>query len=375
MMQRASLSDAHNGPVGLCAVVATSGLLVLAAVLPMAAQTSTPSKATSSFSAPKTPWGDPDIQGSWTSDDTWGVPMARPKQYGDRLYLTEDELAARERQVKASEQRIVNPSNDNHSPALRQIQSEESGTAAAPAQGAFGRGVDAAPVPGQFGEYARRASKQTSQVIFPADGQVPPLTPEAQAKQREAAATRNRTPSTWTDWSIYDRCISRGVAGSIIPVIYGNGLEIVQTPGYVAIRYEMVHDARIIPTDGRAHVPASIKSYMGDAVGHWEGNTLVVETTNFNARMGVGANGGGVPTSEDARLIERFTRVSDNTINYELTIDDPKTYTSLWKVGFPITHEPGYQIYEYACHEGNMAMRNMITGTAAEEAKAAAGKK
>ncbi len=360
-------------------IFATSGLLVLAATLPLAAQTSTASKAapssSKSFSAPKTPWGDPDLQGSWTSDDTWGVPMARPKQYGDRLYLTEDELAAREKLVKASEQRVVNPSNDNHSPALRQIQSEESGTAAAPAQGAFGRGVDAAPVPGQFGEYARRASKQTSQIIFPADGQVPPLTPEAQAKQKAAAATRNRTPSTWTDWSIYDRCISRGVAGSIIPVIYGNGLEIVQTPGYVAIRYEMVHDARIIPTDGRAHVPASIKSYMGDAVGHWEGNTLVVETTNFNGKMGIGPNGGGVPTSEDAKLIERFTRVADNTISYELTIDDPKTYTSTWKIGFPITHEPGYQIYEYACHEGNMAMRNMITGTAAVEAKAAAEKK
>jgi hypothetical protein len=350
----------------------------MAAALPLAAQT-TASKPAAPASGKnftsKTPWGDPDLQGTWTSDDTWGVPMARPKQYGDRLYLTEDELVAREKQVKASQERIINPSNDNHSPALKQLEAEKSGKESEPAQGAFGRGVDAAPVPGQFGESARRASKQTSQIIFPADGQTPPLTPEAQAKQRAAASTRNRTPSTWTDWSIYDRCISRGVAGSIIPVIYGNGLEIVQTPGYVAIRYEMVHDARIIPTDGRAHLPASMKSYMGDAVGHWEGNTLVVETTNFNGQMGVGANGGGVPTSENAKLIERFTRVSDNTINYELTVDDPNTYQGLWKIGFPITHEPGYEIYEYACHEGNMAMRNMITGTAAEEAKAAAGRK
>ena len=156
-------------------------------------------------------------------------------------------------------------------------------------------------------------------------------------------------------------------------MIYGNGLEIVQTPGYVAIRYEMVHDARIIPTDGRAHLPASVRSYMGDPVGHWEGNTLVVETTNFNGKMGIGPNGGGIG-SEDAKLIERFTRVSDNTINYELTVDDPKIYTAQWKIAFPITHEPGYQIYEYACHEGNMAMRNMITGTLADEAKAAAKK-
>jgi hypothetical protein len=358
------------------------GSLLAVAALPLAAQTAAASKATSAtsasasaknFTAPKTPWGDPDLQGTWTSDDTWGVPMARPKHYGDRLYLTEDELAAREKQVKASQQRVINPSNDNHSPALKQLEAEEAGKPAPAAQGAFGRGVDAAPVPGQFGETARRASKQTSQVIFPADGQIPPLTPEAVARNRAEAATRNRTPSTWTDWSIYDRCISRGVAGSIIPVIYGNGLEIVQTPGYVAIRYEMVHDARIIPTDGREHAPASIRSYMGDAVGHWEGNTLVVETTNFNGKLGIGPNGGGT-LSEDARLIERFTRAADNSINYELTIDDPKTYQGLWKIGFPITHEPGYEIYEYACHEGNMAMRNMITGTAYVEKEAAAKK-
>jgi hypothetical protein len=363
-------------------VFSIGSLLVVTAALPLAAQTSTASKANSpnaaskNFAAPKTPWGDPDIQGTWTSDDTWGVPMGRPKQFGDRLYLTEDELAAREKQREATEKRIVNPSNDTHSPAFEQLEKEQAGkSASATPQGAFGRGVDAAPVQAQFGEFPKHSSKQTSQVIFPVDGQVPPLTEEAQNEQRAAAATRNRTPSTWTDWSIYDRCISRGVAGSIIPVIYGNGLEIVQTPGYVAIRYEMVHDARIIPTDGRAHMPASIKSYMGDAVGHWEGNTLVVETTNFNGKLGVGANGGGVPTSEEAKLIERFTRVGDNTINYELTVDDPKTYRAEWKVGFPITHEPGYQIYEYACHEGNMAIRNMITSTATEEAKAAAGKK
>ena len=182
---------------------------------------------------------------------------------------------------------------------------------------------------------------------------------------------RRKTPETWTDWSIYDRCITRGVAGSIIPVVYGNGLEIVQAPGYVAIRYEMVHDARIIPTDGRAHMPSGNRSYMGDPVGHWDGNTLVVETTNFNDKMGIGPNGGGIPQSEDMKLTERFTRVADNTINYELTVDDPKTYTATWKIAFPITHEPGYQLFEYACHEGNMAMRNMITGTLAEQAAAA----
>jgi hypothetical protein len=386
MTQRISMPSLTTpARVASCALhISVGSCLILAAALPLAAQQTTAAKASPSAgssassgkasAAYKTPWGDPDLQGTWTSDDTWGVPMERPKQYGDRLYLTEDELKAREKQVEASEKRIVNPSNDNHSPALKQLEAEGDGKTPAPAQGAFGRGVDAAPVPGQFGEYARRASKQTSQVVWPADGRIPPLTAEGLKMQEEQRATRGKTPSTWTDWSIYDRCITRGVAGSIIPVIYGNGLEIVQTPGYVAIRYEMVHDARIIPTDGRAHLPANVHSYLGDPVGHWEGNTLVVETTNFNGKMGVGPNGGGIPTSEEARLTERFTRVSDNTINYELTVDDPQTYTAPWKVGFPITHEPGYEIYEYACHEGNMAMRNMITGTIAEEAKSA-GKK
>ena len=340
-----------------------TGLLTAGICLTAAAQQKTAPKKDTAF---KTPWGDPDIQGTWTSDDTWGVPLERPAQYGNRLYLTEDELKDREKRVEQSKQRIEHPSDDNHSPALAQINGKG---------GPSNRGVDVAPVPGQFGEYARRASKQTSQITFPENGHMPPLTEEGKKKQQAAAALRGKTPELWTDWSIYDRCISRGVAGSIIPVIYGNGLEIVQTPGYVAIRYEMVHDTRIIPTDGRAHLPASVQSYMGDAVGHWEGNTLVVETTNFNGKMGIGPNGGGVPTSPTAKLTERFTRVSDNTVNYELTVDDPQTWTSTWKVAFPITHEPGYEIYEYACHEGNMAMRNMITGTIAEKAAAAASGK
>jgi hypothetical protein len=343
-------------------IFAVSSLITLGIAIPLAAQ--------KTGAAAKTPWGDPDLQGTWTSDDTWGVPMERPVSFGDRLYLTEDELKERQKRVEQSKERIENPSSDNHSPAKAQLDAVAKGETAV----AGARGVDAAPVPGQFGEYARRASKQTSQIVEPANGRMPPLTQEGQKKQAAMAALRGKTPETWTDWSIYDRCITRGVAGSIIPVIYGNGLEIVQAPGYVAIRYEMVHDTRIIPTDGRTHLPASVRSYMGDPVGHWEGNTLVVETTNFNGKMGIGPNGGGVPGSEDMKLVERFTRVANNTINYEMTVDDPKTYTAKWKIAFPVTHEPGYQLFEYACHEGNMAMRNMITGTMAQQAAAAAKK-
>ena len=164
------------------------------------------------------------------------------------------------------------------------------------------------------------------------------------------------------DFSFYIRCITRGVAGSILPVIYGNGTQIMQGPGYVLLLQEMVHEARVIPLDGRPHAGANVRSYMGDSRGHWEGTTLVIETTNFLAgKTGIGLNGGGTPTSDALKLTERFTRINANTINYELTIDDPKTYTRPWKVGFPITQEPGYQNFEYACHEGNNAMFNSLS--------------
>jgi len=204
------------------------------------------------------------------------------------------------------------------------------------------------------------------------------LTPEAQAKLDAKMKLRRETvPGSWVNWSDYDRCITRGVAGSILPVIYGNGLEIVQTPGYVAIRYEMVHDVRVIPTDGRAHISSNIHSYMGDAVGHWEGKTLVVETTNLlGDTLAVGVNGdGGAPYSEDMKLTEKFTRVGPNTINYSLTVNDPKTYTAPWTAAFPITQEPGYKLFEYACHEGNMAMHNMLSAARMEDKKAAAAGK
>jgi hypothetical protein len=161
----------------------------------------------------------------------------------------------------------------------------------------------------------------------------------------------------------------------MFPVIYGNGSEIVQQPGLVAIRYEMIHETRIIPLDGRPHAPETLRTYMGDPRGHWEGNTLVIETTNFiGGHNGFVGNGGGLPYSDDLRLVERFTRLNDRSIHYEVTIYDPKTYTAPWTVAFEITHEPGYQIFEYACHEGNYAMSNSLSAARAEEKAAAAQK-
>jgi hypothetical protein len=154
--------------------------------------------------------------------------------------------------------------------------------------------------------------------------------------------------------------------GSTLPVIYGNGSQIVQGPGYVAILYEMVHEARVIPLDGSPHPGPEVKSYMGDARGRWEGNTLVVETTNFlSNKTGIGLNGGGTPTSDALKVTERFTRTGKDTMNYQATIDDPKTFTKPFTIGYPITQEPGYQNFEYACHEGNHAMSNSLSGSTA----------
>ena len=173
--------------------------------------------------------------------------------------------------------------------------------------------------------------------------------------------------------NLYYRCITRGVTGSIIPVVYNNGNQILQAPGYVAIRNEMIHETRVIPLDGRPHVGGNIREYMGDSRGHWEGNTLVIETTNFTDKTsigsnGVGYNGEGGRHSEALRLVERLTRASDNTLNYEVTIDDPQTWTKPWTLLIPLQRDSKYEFAKYACHEGNYAMRDILAGARVEEA-------
>ena len=291
--------------------------------------------------ASKTPWGDPDLQGTWTSDDCIGTPMNRPENLGDKLYLTEEEIAQRE------------------STLARQAETDRQETVATNTRAGTGP-------PSHWGERARRPCRQTSLVVDPPNGRAPDFLPEARA--RRTGAFEPTQPGSWEDFTYYIRCISRGVAGSIFPVIYGNGQQIVQGPGFVTILQEMVHEARVIPLDGRPHAGPGIRSYMGDARGRWEGNTLVVETTNFiGGTTGIGPNGQGTPTSDALKLTERYTRVGPNTLNYEVTVDDPKTYAKPFKVGFPLTQEPGYQNFEYACHEGNYAMFNSLSGARAQE--------
>jgi hypothetical protein len=334
----------HPFLMSVAGVVAMAGFLSMTAV-PAIGQTK-------NWTAPKTPWGDPDLQGTWTDDDCIGTPMNRPATFGDRGFYTEQELADREKRLD------------------KQLKDDLVDTVASDAR------VGTGP-PSHWAERSRRPCRQTSLVVDPANGRTPDLVPEAKNRPiPEGAGNAAPKADSWEDFSYYIRCISRGVTGSIFPVIYGNGQQIVQAPGYVTILQEMVHEARVIPTDGRPHAGANIRSYMGDARGHWEGNTLVVETTNFlGNKTGIGLNGGGTPTSDALKLTERFTRTGPNEIHYEVTIDDPKTYTRSFKVAFPLTMEPGYQNFEYACHEGNYAMFDSLSGARAQEKKAAAAAK
>ena len=203
---------------------------------------------------------------------------------------------------------------------------------------------------------------------------MPEFTPQAQQRQADLRAFRQtRGPAdSYTDRSNYDRCITRGLAGSILPVIYNNGTQIFQSPGYVAIVNEMIHETRVVPLDGRGHVASDIKMWLGDSRGHFEGDTLVVETTNFTDRTGVGVNGGGQRHSEALKITERYTRVADDLIDYRMTVDDPQTWTAPWTMQFPLRRDDGYGMFEYACHEGNLAMFNILSGARADE-RAAAG--
>jgi hypothetical protein len=207
--------------------------------------------------------------------------------------------------------------------------------------------------------------------VDPPDGQLPPMTDDG---IRRAKAWPSTNPDVGyaraQDFNIYDRCITRGVLGSTSPNIYSSGIEIMQAPGLVVIRYEMVHETRIIPLDGRRRLPPAIRSYMGDARGRWEGATLVVETTNFNGLTGsLARNGNGNPTSQALRLVERFTRRGAGTLDYAVLVDDPRTWTRSWTVAFTLTREPDYRFFEYACHEGNYAIPNMLKAFRAAEAR------
>jgi hypothetical protein len=309
-----------------------------------------------SYSVPKTPWGDPDLQGKWPGTDMVGTPMQRDKKLGTRNVLTEAEYKqVQERFAKQAAQ-------DKADFDLEHATSTPGGNVGGPVS----------PPP----HWLERGKPQyqASLIVDPPDGRMPALTPAAQQRQAAAREAREgRGPAdSYTDRSLYDRCISRGIAGSILPVIYNNGNEIVQAPGVVAIRNEMIHETRIVLLDDRPHPSRHIRMWMGDSRGRWEGDTLVVETRNVGSfAPGIGVNGGGTRHSNDITITERFTRMSADVMLYEMRIDDPKTWTRPWTIQFPLKRDDSYGHFEYACHEGNYSLFYILSGARADEKAAA----
>jgi hypothetical protein len=219
-----------------------------------------------------------------------------------------------------------------------------------------------------YADQAPAVSKRKSMIVDPADGRLPPLTPWA-AERRDYRSAHFK--DAWENDQSWTRCITRGIPGGMMPVVYDNGYQILQTPGYVVILSEMIHETRVIPIDSRPHIPDSIRQWNGDSRGHWDGNTLVVETTNFNGG-GMYAEYGPlifVPETVDARIMERFTRIDAKTINYEMTVQDPRSFTAPWKVAMPMTLDNGYRMFEYACHEGNQNYMEINLGSGSSQDK------
>ncbi|HEY1304089.1 MAG TPA: hypothetical protein VGF24_11100 [Vicinamibacterales bacterium] len=284
------------------------------------------------YTVPKTPWGDPDLQGVWSTDDTDRIPMSRPSQFGDRLYLNDEEFAARVKQTERGVQQAENEATSTF----------------------------------RF-DFGRRAFRQASLIVDPPNGQLPAYTAEGRTRPMPRG-TYGNGPLNWTtDFSLYERCITRGIMGSTLRVIYGNGNRIVQAPGMVVLSYEMLHDTRVFYTDGRPHIGDKIREYLGDSRARWEGDELVVETTNLTDQTAIGVNGNGNRHSTQMKLTERFKRVANDLLQYQVTIDDPVTYERPFTMSFPMTPLDGGVLLPYDCHEGNMALLQSLGAERAED--------
>ena len=300
------------------------------------------------WTPPRTSDGQPDLQGVWEFATI--TPMERPKELAGKQVLTAEEAAEFEVEHNRRENRDL-------------IDPEKGGSIYPPG----------AVVPYNEFWYDRGSkvigTRRTSLIVDPADGRIPPLTPEAQ-KRLDALAVAQREDQlpgghphadSWEDRSVTDRCILGFNSGPpMVPGAYNNNVQIFQSPEYVVIHNEMNHNARIVPLDGRPHLTQQLRPWAGDSRGRWEGNTLVVDTRNFfreTSLRGSGAN---------THLVERFTRVDPDTIDYEFTVDDSTTWTSPWTASFPLTKSRS-QLFEYACHEGNYALKGILAGARAQE--------
>jgi hypothetical protein len=304
-----------------------------------------------SYAPPRTPWGDPDLQGTYTNKYEQSTPLERPREFAGRR--VEDVSGAELADVLAKRNKQV-----------------------------VDRAAGVGPL--QFRDPLEVTKGSRAWLIVdPPDGKVPPITPAARqrigppdpfqdtgiqgivnARVREASSfDPNSSFKSIDDFDLWERCITRGVPGAMMPHILGNSYEIVQAPGLVAIRYELVHDVRIIPLDGSAHLTKAFELEMGDARGHWDGNALVVESTNYKDRSAYRN-----ASAATLRLVERFTRTSADRIEWSVTVNDPATWTKPWTFSMPLTQTDAEPVLEFACHEGNYALPHILSGARAAEA-------
>ena len=296
----------------------------------------------------RTAWGDPDLNGTYTNSNESGIPMQRPAELSGRTLkdVTPDELAT-----------------------LVQRRHEQTEKTAATIGGTSENDTGAGP--SHWYENYNAKNSRAWMISDPPDGQMPALTPDAIRRAAAVRAARRGGDGYYTgpfdgpeDLTLYVRCITRGLPGSMMPAIYGNSYRIVQAQGFVAITYEMVHETRIIPLDGRAHVSSKLPSDMGDARGHFEGDTLVVETTNFRERSAFGG------ASDHLKTTERFALVRPGIIDWSITFDDANTWVRPWTFGMRLTRDEGQPVFEYACHEGNEGLRGILSAARTEEQEA-----
>jgi hypothetical protein len=318
------------------------------------------------WTQPKTPWGDPDLQGMWPISFVGSVPLERceggrgragappPPCDTSKAFLAEAEYQQR---LDAASKQV-----DRHAAAI--------------AAGNFGQAL-------QSGVTDPTApQRQTSLIVDPPNGKLPEMTAEgkrlsALMKSSWALPGETQVWDSYLDFDSWDRCITRGMPSSMMPYRYNNGVRIMQVPGYVILDLEMVHEARIVPVDARPALSPAIKAWMGESRGRWEGNTLVIETTNFKAgasatNIGVmgSPQGNRFPTSEQMKITERLTRLSNDFLLYEIKTEDPVIVTRPWTVRYPLKLDPSYEWWEYACHEGNRTIGDYINASRAERARA-----
>jgi hypothetical protein len=299
-------------------------------------------EAVATATVPRTPWGDPDLQGTWTSEAELSVPFERGREFGERQLLNDQEFAAR---VAQTDRQLQSDNSDFDLETADRSNAGQVGSATSPPPHWLERG---------------KTSRRTSIVIDPPDGRIPAQTQNAQRRAQGPRGTFGGASfASWEDLSLWERCITRGMPGAIFPTVYNANTRIVQGPGFVAITYEMIHDTRIIPLDGRPHANAGIRSYFGDSRGRWEGDTLVVDVTNFSEKTNYRGS------RDTLHLIERFTR-SGSGLRYEVTADDPQTWTRPWTAALDLAPQ-AEDMFEYACHEGNNSMRNILSGARAAE--------